>query len=39
MFIPIFTLKLGYKIHPRTAMQDILVLQQAQPLEGLVMFA
>ena len=39
MFIPIFTLKLGYKIHPRTAMEDILVLQQAQPLERLVMFA
>ena len=32
---PYFTLKLGHKIHPRTAMEDILILQQAQPLERL----
>ena len=39
MLIPIFTIKLGHKIDPRTAIEDILVLQQAKTLEMLVIIA
>lgn len=39
MLILIFTIKLGHKIDPRTAIEDILVLQQAKTLEMLVIIA
>ena len=39
MLIPIFTIKLGHKIDPRTAIEDNLVLQQAKTLEMLVIIA
>ena len=39
MLIPIFTIKLGRKIDPRTAIEDILVLQQAKTIEMLVIIA